>query len=337
MRRAGRQGRHAQAPGQDSFLDIVANVVGILIILVMVIGARATDAMVEAAPQVDEPPAVDVDTPEAAAASLESDIHAIAEKIKREEFEIEYRSKERDKINVCVAALERELEQQRLKLNDSQKQQFDLQRDMADSRKQLEELERSRRVVENSTSTPDVIEHLPTPMARTVFGKQLHVRLLGGRLTYVPWDELVEMLKAEAPQKVWKLKDAPTITETIGPVLGFRLKYTLKRTERALRTEVGIAVKTGVELDRFILVPVADRLGEPLSEALRDGSEFRGRLRGLNPQHATVTAWVYPDSFDEFRTLKQALFERGFAAAARPLPEGFPIGGSPSGSRSAAQ
>ena len=36
-------------PGQDSFLDIVANLVGILIILVMVIGVRAKGAWVESA------------------------------------------------------------------------------------------------------------------------------------------------------------------------------------------------------------------------------------------------------------------------------------------------
>jgi hypothetical protein len=44
MKRSSRP--QIEDPGQDSFLDIVANLVGILIILVMVIGARATDAMI---------------------------------------------------------------------------------------------------------------------------------------------------------------------------------------------------------------------------------------------------------------------------------------------------
>ena len=48
MNRAHKQ--HAAEPGQDSFLDIVANLVGILIILVMVVGVRAKDALLEAAP-----------------------------------------------------------------------------------------------------------------------------------------------------------------------------------------------------------------------------------------------------------------------------------------------
>ena len=45
MRRTRRP--QTEAPGQDSFLDVVANLVGILIILVMVVGARAKDAWVE--------------------------------------------------------------------------------------------------------------------------------------------------------------------------------------------------------------------------------------------------------------------------------------------------
>ena len=38
----------ARSPGQDSFLDVVTNLIGIMIIIIMVIGTRATDAMVDA-------------------------------------------------------------------------------------------------------------------------------------------------------------------------------------------------------------------------------------------------------------------------------------------------
>ena len=42
--------RDTEAVGQDSFLDVVANIVGILIILVMVAGMRMANASVEAPP-----------------------------------------------------------------------------------------------------------------------------------------------------------------------------------------------------------------------------------------------------------------------------------------------
>ena len=37
--------------GQDSFLDVVTNIVGILIILVMVVGARVQQVVLTAVPQ----------------------------------------------------------------------------------------------------------------------------------------------------------------------------------------------------------------------------------------------------------------------------------------------
>jgi hypothetical protein len=74
-----------------------------------------------------------------------------------------------------------------------------------------------------------------------------------------------------------------------------------------------------------------------MREALQPGSEFNATLQGLNPDRTTVTVWVYPDSFNAYRELKQYLFGRGFLCAARPLPADHPLGGSPNGSRSSAQ
>jgi hypothetical protein len=90
-------------------------------------------------------------------------------------------------------------------------------------------------------------------------------------------------------------------------------------------------------LDRFVLLPTSADLGEPLAAALTEPSEFLAILNGFEPNRTTVTVWVYPDSFDAFRKLKSELFRRGYATAGRPMPEGHPIGGSPDGSRSAAQ
>jgi hypothetical protein len=50
-----------------------------------------------------------------------------------------------------------------------------------------------------------------------------------------------------------------------------------------------------------------------------------------------VTVWVYPDSFPEYRKLKESLYHAGFSVATWPRGEGELIGGSPHGSRSAAQ
>ena len=82
-----------EAPGQDSFLDVVANLVGILIILVMVIGVRAKDAMLEAAPVADQEEATaqaesDIADTVKIAHEVERDIQQLMAKVNREAFEV---------------------------------------------------------------------------------------------------------------------------------------------------------------------------------------------------------------------------------------------------------
>jgi len=339
MTRNNRQ--HDDAPGQDSFLDIVANLVGILIILIMVIGARATDAMVEAGPTAGESekePRIDVAAARAAAEAVESDIHNTDAKIKRQQFEIDYRRKERDKFLQMVGAVEQHLNQQQEVLDESQRQRLDMSRNLLVARGELDDLKATRHSLENSLPAQNVIEHLPTPMAKTVFGRELHVCLKDGRVTFVPWDELVEKLKEEAPQIIWKLKDSPRVTETLGPIRGYRMKYTLRHAQQARPAGRGtVSMQTRIELDRFELIPVSEKLGEPLESALHEDSEFHSILSRYDPDRTTVTVWVYPSSFGQFRVLKEELFRLGFLTAGRPMPDGHPIGGSPHGTRSASQ
>jgi len=328
------------APGQDSFLDVTCNLVGILIILIMVIGTRTQSAALQAGPDADQlaaPPKLDLPAARNAAAAVENDIREIDGKIKRQALEVAYRRKERDKMLEVLTAVEQQFQQQRGTLDQEQQRRLTATRDLLAARAEWDDLKARRQALQNATPDQNVIEHLPTPMAKTVFGTELHFRLLQGRLTLIPWDQLVAKLKEEAPHNVWKLKDATTVTETLGPIGGFRMKYTLRRVQQVAQVGGSVAVQQRVELDRFILVPIQDDLGEPLEQALREGSEFLEMLKQADPDRTTVTVWVYPDSFNQFRTLKAELFRRRFLTAGRPMPEGHPIGGSPDGSRSASQ
>ncbi len=183
-----------------------------------------------------------------------------------------------------------------------------------------------------------MIQHLATPIAKTVFVREEHFRLKNGRLLYVPLNEMTARLRSEAPKKMWKLERARKTTETIGPSQGFQMRYTLRRNRVPFQTDSGIrAVREVVELDRFVMVPVGSALGETVKQAMDPTSSFRSRLSGWNPRETIVTVWTYPDSFREFRELKGQLYELGFLTAARPLRENQLISGSPSGTRSAAQ
>ena len=85
------------------------------------------------------------------------------------------------------------------------------------------------------------------------------------------------------------------------------------------------------------LIPVQAVFGEPVEEALTDGSQFLQYIKRTVPETTTVTVWVYPNSFDDFRQFKNKLFSMGFACAGRPLPEGLYISASPHGTKSVRQ
>ncbi|MFO7907108.1 MAG: hypothetical protein ACQESR_12385 [Planctomycetota bacterium] len=340
MRRRVRQ--TAEEPGQDAFLDIVANLVGILVILVMIVGAQAKDAISRAETSTDAKKDETVEEAEVEAerdtlASVQSELRGILKKANRQRREIAYRRLERDRILEMLAEAKNQLERKRESLSEEQQDAHDLQSKISAAKDQYNDLKMSLDAVTRGTPPVRVVNHRPTPLAKTVFGNEVHFRLKAGRLAYVPLDELVQQLKTEARQKAWKLRQAPTITETVGPIRGFRLKYTLKKTSRDVRTRSETAYQQRVELDHFVLVPVRDDLGEPLEQSLQPQSQFRSILSSLNPDESTVTVWVYPDSFDHYRRLKEEVYQLGFLTASRPMPAGTPISGSPEGVRSAAQ
>jgi hypothetical protein len=123
----------------------------------------------------------------------------------------------------------------------------------------------------------------------------------------------------------------------VGPVDGFTMHYQIER--RALsaldRNRLGYgAYRIGIS--HWEIFPEPDLKGETPEESLRRGSRFAQAVRN-SPEHATLTFWIYPDSFHAYRILQAACQAEGFVVAARPLPDGVNIAGSPDGTRSAGQ
>jgi hypothetical protein len=328
-----------EAPGQDSFLDVVCNLVGILIVLVMLIAAQAKRGMIAAAtaqPASENSPAeAEAKSAEATASAIEGSIHELQAKIERQNLEAALRAEERNRFQTLVSVAEQRLAEYRNQLSTDERARYDLEQQLVSSKSELTSLSTTQ--VSLTRPKPHVLEHLPTPMARTVFGTEVHFRLLGHRLAYVPFDEIVERFKADAPRQVHKLKDTPRAEFSLPEVEGFGARYILRRAERQVETRIGTATHSGPELELIYFVEVEPNLGQPMTQALGPGSDFRGRIAAFKPQSTTVTIWVYPDSFDDFRTIKAELFKLGFLCAARPIPMGEPIAGSPSGSRSSAE
>lgn len=328
------------AAGQDSFLDIVANIVGILIILVLVVGMRAKNAPVTLSIASPEQKAArdELKGELATGASIESDIVRTNEEIKNVLLTKQERFAERSQLALMQSALEYKIRERRGQLDTDAQAEFDRGRNLAAAESRLAQLRQEEQQASNVQAAPIRIENYPTPISKTVNGRELHIQLRAGRLTVIPWDELIEELKTTFHQKIYKMQAQSELNDQFGPIGGFRVRYTMERHDASMRTyeETGQG-GSYVRLKKFSLMPVSSQLGEPFNAALADGSEFRQALSRHRPDWTTVTVWTYPDSFDEFRRLRQELYKLGYAVAGRPLPEGMPIGGSPEGTRSASE
>jgi len=320
----------------DSFLDIVASVVCIMLIMVLMIGMRIKNTPVEAplSPEAAQA-AAELEKNLSVEQSLRGDVLKVAGEIRNVAGEAAVRGTQRDMLATTAAALEYTIRERRGQMDTQAQREFDLSRGLAESQRQLEELHRTRTQVDSARAAPVVVHSYPTPISRAVDDHEAHFQLRAGRIAFIPLEPLIQKLKSDAQRQLYKLRDAPEFTDTVGPEGGFRLRYTMERKETApdLSTRGG----TWAELKHWTLVPLSQDLGEPADVALAEDSDFRRALRQFRPGRHTVTIWLYGDSFAAFRQVRQELYRLGYAVAARPLPADTPIGGSPEGSKSAAQ
>jgi hypothetical protein len=208
---------------------------------------------------------------------------------------------------------------------------------VADARNRLETLNRQREATEKSPSDSVQIESYNTPLGHTVVGREVHFQIKNGRIAYVPLNELVDRAVDDIKQKAYKLSGHSELSDTVGPIEGFRMTYMIRlRPPTTEEIHESNSQRPKIE-DRFVLRPVGDNLGETIDEALQPNSQFHQVITGRRAKDATITLWTYPGSFDEFRRLKKELYRLGFPVAARPLPDGVPISGSSKGSKSTAE
>ncbi|MFK7736604.1 MAG: hypothetical protein AB8B50_11265 [Pirellulaceae bacterium] len=315
------------AVGQDSFLDTTANLVGILIILVVVVGAQTKMEAVEySKQQIAEQRDDESQQLERQAVSLKSTLQQRKTEHTRYLREKEFRKRERDLLLEKVALARQQAVEQSEEMSQAEQALVEQQQAVREMKSELESTVQELTSREEVEEPPKILlEHLPTPMARTVFTKELHLQLKSGRVTVIPWDRFVATLRDQVPLAVQRQSSRGLVEDTLGPLAGILLHYRMR------------AVAGGYELDRFELEPTPECPSEDLATSLSPTGRLRLELAARDPGETVVTAWVYPDSFAEFRKLKSVLFDGGFLAAARPLPSNMRISASPRGSRSSAQ
>lgn len=328
--------------GEDSFLDVIANLVGVLLILVVVVGANAGSDMVkEAIGRVDdgeiEQLAGSCHTAAREADSLHQDNIQMEQKIAMERALADQRENERHELLVRLAMARNEFDARQQKLDEQGRKSLEQSRDAEALRQKLAGYTSVIQELSSQTVEEETITHYPTPIVKTVFNDEIHFRLRQGRLVHVPMQELIELMKNEWKENARKLESADETLETVGPIGNFRLQYQLQAESTEIPTDFGNLTRRIPRFNRFVMLPVSESIGQPLTDALSENSEFRKLLAGTDPRKTTISVWVYPDSFTEFNSLKEWLYGEGFMTACWPLSANSQISGGPTGYRSTAQ
>lgn len=342
---------------EDSFLDVVANVVGVLIILIMLVGAQASRSLIVA--QSSEESSEDetlklvspsenqdvdklrVELQQASqlARTSERSIQNIATRVAKINHESQAYNQQRVELAMHRSLMEEDLQRRKEQLDVQQQREFDVQRQLLESKIDLDKLTKEQFSLVSASSPVTEVECVPTPLARVVEGKSIHLRLSKGLVSVVPFERLMEEVQINLEGTMRRLQSRGKTVETYGPLDGYRLKLTMAK--RKPRGAVGgplvgqtQRVKIGWEAE---ILPVSTEIGQNVEQSLLPGGVLHKHLLAHQRQKPAVVVWLYTDSFDEFRPLKRALWEMGFSLATRPMRPGANIKASPEGTRAAAQ
>ena len=191
---------------------------------------------------------------------------------------------------------------------------------------------------EQSDAAADRLTHRLSPVGRSVESEnELHFRLHQGRIANIPIEGLLERMKSQVSARRSIVSRFHRYEGVAGPVGGFNMQYTVRR-ESVSPLQALQYGSTGyrIVVAKRTIVPAKTLHSEPMNDALRLGSRFRQILEAADPD-TTVTVWLYPQDFRYFAELRELAHNLNLRVAARPLPDGVPIAGSPNGSRSSSQ
>ena len=334
----------------DSFLDLVTNVVGIIIRLILVtwVGARSYHTSMqwlelEPLPAVEMPKITD-DPLHARIEQSKSDLDEARTRLLAQMQELEAVEQKTQATNTRLAALEHEranLESERKLVavtgttRATQLQQASLSVDEVRkrSRKLLDEIKKLE-------TTPSMQKQLKyhAPLSKAVQVDEMFFECKNGRVAYIDLPAFMNEVRVSIEDAGAELKSTYRVERSTKPVGPYRLRYAIERERTALDagpTPAASGFRYG--LSEWVVEPLTPERGETQGQALKEKSEFRLLVDRLDPSLTTVTFWVYPDSFELFRQLRDHLYERGHDVAGRPLPSGAPIAASRHGTASRGQ
>jgi hypothetical protein len=257
-------------------------------------------------------------------------VHELTARITQIQALAQAKTYERNQLSLVVAAIEQELNKRQAALDDTSRQRYEFDREMAIARDQLGQLERERQIAETATKPETIeIENHPTPIGKIVDGDESYVQFSHGRVVIVPAKQLLIEWRGVGRSQVSKMGTQSERIELVGPIEGFYMRYLIQRIDGPSGSMYGLGY--------WELLPESTQLGETVEEALRVGSSFRRALEEISPSLYTITLCIYPDSFADLPRLKKELYALGYNVAVHPMFKGQPIAFGPDGVKSVAQ
>lgn len=379
--------------GSDSFLDVVCNIVGILIILIVVVGVRLQRQPLPADPKLAEQIAAAAAAAEALTAkqnaavqtagqnqlslqnnlaSLETDERQLQQELQNITADSQAAQQETAGVRAKLTAQQTQRDtqgrreqklaaernataarvaslQNSLKLSEQKHSELEAAlRRTLDTEKQTQQKNRTVAVetlqlteqltaAQQQTQPADRLNHRLSPVTKPVESDDVHFRVDGGKVSIIPLQDLLDRLKDQVLARRSTIMRFNQFEGVVGPVGGYSMKYTVeKEGGSALESLQTGDLRVRVSVSKWQLQAEESLLQESVADALRPGSRFRQQLETCPPD-SVVTIWVYENSFEQFAAIRELAHGLRLRVAARPLPDGTPIVGSPNGSRSSAQ
>jgi hypothetical protein len=335
----------------DSFLDVVANVVGIILKLILVAwaGARTYKAAdIDLVALVAKKPAI--------SKSIDPRISLLARQ--KEELEASQKAlagkvTRRDEFLSIASRLRHDVEALSLRCRDMQELAGVAVKDAVGEAKTVQAVVLTRKELLARAAALQLaaveVKKLPptrkefqyrTPVSATIQSYEMMFECKAGRVTLIDTQALVAIMRHDSKSQVDQLRNRWSVSATTRAVGPFRLRYTLER-ERSLLSGPANAVPVDGNFRYFQssweVEPVALDRGEAADKALVAGSDFRKVIDTVDAKKTAVTLWVYPDSFVLYRQLRDYLHDHDIVVAGRPMPEGLLIATSSQGTISRGQ
>jgi predicted nucleic acid-binding Zn-ribbon protein len=384
--------RRAKAPGlefgSDSFLDVVCNIVGILIILIVIVAVKVqrqperSESQKDAVANAESLSARQLAELEGRQSTLgklndmlsqlqqqlqvahaqhqrdtnllqqiaesrseaERQLESVTQQKTRQQRQATEADAERQMVSLRIAALKKSLTETESQTADAgqaltvvSSSADELTESLQTTVVETQKLQEVLQTAQLSSMPTNRLQHRLAPVTRAVESDEVHFRVSRNRISAIPLEQLLERWKSQVLSRRSVMMRLNQFEGRVGPVNGYYLDYVVEKegpsTLEALRNG---ETTTRVNMSRWTITVDPDAPEESIEEAVRPGSLFRQSIEAVPPD-SVITIWIYSDSFSSFPALREVAHGLQLRVAARPLPEGTPIVGSPNGSRSTAQ